>query len=196
MISLGEAIGRRQSVRSYRSEDVPRDAVIRLLEMAVRAPTAMHQEAWGFVVVQDRDLLRRISDVARPLFLKELHMRAPVAPGARSRPSPFAEPDFNVFYDAGTLVVICAPAQAPFGMADCWLAAENLVLAACASGISSCVIGSAVSALNEAGIKSELGLPPEYEAIAPIILGYAAQPGAPTTRREPRIFSWIGGSKT
>jgi nitroreductase len=47
-----------------------------------------------------------------------------------------------------------------------WLAAENLMLAAHAMGLGTCVIGSAVPALNTPKSKAELNIPSECTAIA------------------------------
>jgi hypothetical protein len=43
-----------------------------------------------------------------------------------------ADPAFNIFYDAGSLIVVCCKARGRFVDADCWLAAENVMLAATA----------------------------------------------------------------
>ena len=76
-------------------------------------------------------------------------------------------------------------------MADCWLAAENLLLAACAQGLGTCVIGFAVSALNTPEWKSELKIPAEMTAIAPMIVGVPAGVTPPVPRKPPEIISWI-----
>jgi len=55
--------------------------------------------------------------------------------------SQLQDPHFSVFYDASTLIVIGARHPDPFAIADCWLAAENLMLAACALRLGSCCIG-------------------------------------------------------
>ncbi|GBL46905.1 nitroreductase [Sulfuriferula multivorans] len=102
----------------------------------------------------------------------------------------FANPDFNIFHDAGTLIVICAKPSSPFVEADCWLAAENLMLAACAIGLGSCVIGSSVAALNLPEVKAELGIPAEFNAVAPLIVGVLSGETAATSRKEPLILSW------
>jgi hypothetical protein len=52
-----------------------------------------------------------------------------------------ADPAFNLFYDAGTLIVVCRRMAGAFADADCWLAVENLMLAATARGLGSCCIG-------------------------------------------------------
>lgn len=48
-------------------------------------------------------------------------------------------------------------------VADCWLAAENLMLSACALGLGTCCIGSAIPALNSPEAKSELGISADVE---------------------------------
>jgi nitroreductase len=101
-----------------------------------------------------------------------------------------ARPDFDIFYHAGTLIVICAKPAGPFVVADCWLAAENLMLAACALGIGSCVIGFAVSALNTPEWKTALGVPEEMTAVAPIIVGIPNGDTPPVSRKAPEILSW------
>ena len=177
-----DAIDGRRSVRAYAQEN-PEDRAMRtLLEAAVRAPTAMHEEPWGFVVVQDRDILKRVSDLAKPLFLERLH-------GPHILET-FSNPDFDIFHGAGTLVVICAKPSGPFVEADCWLAAENLMLAACALGLGSCVIGSSVAALNMPDVKHELGIPEEFDAVAPVVVGKPSGETPSVSRKEPLILSW------
>jgi nitroreductase len=76
-------------------------------------------------------------------------------------------------------------------VADCWLAAENLLLAAYAQGLGTCVIGFAVSALNTPEWKAELKIPSEMTAIAPMIVGVPAGVTPPVPRKPPEIISWI-----
>ncbi|MGE5088997.1 MAG: nitroreductase family protein [Candidatus Levyibacteriota bacterium] len=187
-MTLQEAIDRRRSVRAYRPGSLDRSAIDALLQAAVRAPTAMHAEPWAFVVIQDRDALRRLSDRAKPLFVDEVR-RAHLDRGGHALHT-FERPEFNVFYDAGTLIVIGVESHTPFAEADCWLAAENLMLAACAMGLGSCVIGSAVAALNFPDVKLALGIPEAFLAIAPIIVGTPAQDAPATGRRPARIVAW------
>jgi nitroreductase len=152
-----DAIYRRRSVRAYTAEPVDRGTIRALLAAAVRAPTAVHAEPWAFVIVQDRDRLKRLSDRAKPLFLEQARV-AHLDRGGHALDI-FASPDFNIFYDAGTLIVICATSSGPFVVADCWLAAQNLMLASWAIGLGTCAIGSAVPLLNTNEVKHELGIP-------------------------------------
>lgn len=179
-----DAIEKRHSVRSFARQPVDKATIRALLHAAVRAPTAMHEEPWAFVIIQDQTTLERLSDAAKDMMAK----KGPRSADA-NRPSRLT-PAENIFYDAGTLIVICGKPMGHFVVADCWLAAENLMLAACALGLGTCVIGLAVPALNSPGWKTELGIAPETTAYAPIIVGAPAARGAPGSRREPEVLSW------
>jgi len=183
-----EAILARHSVRSYAPDELDRDTINTLLEAAVRAPTAMHEEPWAFVVVQDHALLQRLSDQAKPIFVEELRHRN--SHGVSHSFDHFTRPDFNIFHGADTLIIICAKPSSQFVAADCWLAAENLMLVASAIGLGSCVIGSAVAALNIHKVKAELGIPDEYSAIAPIVVGVPSGETQATSRKGPKILFW------
>jgi len=190
-LGVMDAIKQRHSVRDFKPDKLDAATIDRLLAAAVRAPTAMHMEPWAFVVVQDTAVLRRLSDCAKT----EFERNAQDLPTIRARQARvlLEKPGFNIFYNAGTLLVICAPAAEPFAAADCWLAAENLMLAASALGLGTCVIGFAVTALNTADVKRELGIPPEMTAVAPIIVGVPQSDSPPTARNAPRVLRRIRG---
>ncbi len=185
-MTVKDAIRTRCSVRAYAPVTVERAAVHALLEAAVRAPTAMHEEPWQFLVIQDRGLLKSLSDRAKETLAAEagrLHHHG----GAFDIVS---QPGFNVFYDAGTLIVVCARASGRFEVADCWLAAENLMLAAQAMGLGTCVIGFSVPVLNLPDVKAELGIPAGSTAVAPIIVGTPRGEPTPGARKAPQVVAW------
>ena len=187
-MSLMDAIFQRRAVRRYAPERLSKEAVMQLLRAAVRAPTAIHEEPWVFAVVQDAALLHRISERAKASFgHPQASARGANLPGAKHFAQMVANKDFNIFYDAGTLVVFGARPLGDFGVADCWLAAENLMLAATAQGLGSCVIGSALGALNAPEVKAELGFSPEVRAVAAVILGVPAGETEVTSRKEPEV---------
>jgi len=190
-MSVFEAILARRSVRRYTSQAVDHTIVRLLLEAAVHAPTAFHAESWAFAIIQDKSELHQLSDRAKPLFLNELRRSGKSHSHSEDELEAFADPAQNIFYDAGTLIVICADSMNPFAAADCWLAAENLMLAACAMELGTCVIGSALPALNVASIKTGLGIPEKFSAIAPIVVGYPVEETKPVPRRQPYILNRI-----
>ena len=190
-----DVIFTRRSVRAYTPQKLEKSTIKSLLDAAVQAPTAMHMEPWAFVVVQDEATLKRYSDRAKGSWAKEatkyrdLHAGVDAEAG-KEFAERFASPDFCIFYDANTLIVICARPMGPFVAADCWLAAENLMLAAGALGLGTCCIGSAIPVLNSPDIKSELGIPADVEAVAPIIVGVPSGPTSETPRKDPEILFW------
>ncbi len=110
-MTIFEAILARHSVRSYRAQQVDRAVISSLLEAAVHAPTAIHQEPWAFIVIQDRQLLQNLSDKAKPLFIAEAEAHLSSSENSAKHSDHMVDmydsPDFNIFYDAGTLILIC-----------------------------------------------------------------------------------------
>lgn len=182
-----ETILARRSVRSFKKNKISKGIISSLLEAAVRAPTAVHQESWGFAIIQDEHLLKKLSDYAKPLFLAEVKQRK--FESSEQLLDVFENTNFNIFYDADALILICGKTSSPFYVADCWLAAENLMLVACAMSLGSCVIGSAVEAFNSPDIRRKLGIPDHFTAVAPIALGYPNNESPPTSRKAPLIFT-------
>jgi nitroreductase len=187
-MSVLDAIYHRRSVRNYLPQAIEPVVVRSLLDAAVHAPTAMHEEAWSFAVIQSKSLLDRLSDSAKEMVRKE--RQDSDTQHLRHSFDLVSKPDSHVFYNAGTLIVIYGKFHGPFVVADCWLAAENLLLAACAKGLGTCVIGFAVSALNTPEWKTELKIPVEMTAIAPIIVGAPAGETPPVPRKPPEIVTW------
>ena len=187
-MSVMDAILERRSVRSYSPERLGQVTIRTLLDAAVWAPTAVHEEPWAFVIAQDMAALKSLSDRAKTIFAADARRTHPKQAGHLLEI--LDRPDFNIFYNAGTLIIICGRPKGPFVVADCWLAAENLMLAARSIGLGSCVIGFAVPALNTPEIKAELRIPPECTAIAPIIVGVPSGETPRTTRKEPDILAW------
>lgn len=193
-ITVADAITSRRSIRSFNPRPVSEADVRDLLQAAVHAPTAMQREPWLFVVVQDLAALKRYSDRAKALLLKDAMSRDLHGPALSQSHSGFLEavarPDFNLFYNAGTLILICARLTHPFVVADCWLAAENLMLAATGQGLGTCCIGSALPGLNSPETKTELAIPPDVIVVAAIVVGVPAEGPAPGGRKVPVILTW------
>jgi nitroreductase len=187
-LGVMDAIYKRRAVREYTSEIVDAATIHALLYAAIQAPTAMHEEPWAFVVIQDKQLLDRLSGAA-----KKVALEAAVKADGHAAPhsvETFSVPEFNLFYNASTLIVIYGNSMGAFAAADCWLAAQNMMLAAYAAGLGSCVIGSAVATLNAPEWKKELHIPAEMIAHAPILLGHPAGETPATSRKAPEVLCW------
>ncbi|GAB3257080.1 nitroreductase family protein [Chitinimonas naiadis] len=187
-MSALEAIQTRRSVRRYEAQRLDRDTIQRLLAAAVRAPTAIHEEQWVFVVLQGRQAIKHLSE---RLCTPSLAEPPPGAAGSDEQSRCLSrDADINLFHDADTLILICAQPMGPFVPADCWLAAGNLMLAAHALGLGSCVVGSAVAGLNTPEHKRALGISEEITVVAPIVVGVPFEQAPPTARAEPVILAW------
>jgi len=188
-LNVMDAIQHRRSVRDYTSQTIEKNVIHALLDAAVHAPTAMHEEPWSFAIIQNKKVLDRLSESAKNMA----HTETQDSDTDRKKHTLHVmdKPDFHAFYNAGTLIVIYSKLQGSFVVADCWLAAENLLLAAYAQGLGTCVIGFAVSALNTPEWKAKLKIPAEMTAIAPMIVGVPAGLTPPVSRKPPEIISWI-----
>jgi nitroreductase len=185
-VNVLAAIRERRSVRAYTGRMVETELVHKLLDAAIHAPSALNQQPWAFVVVQDRSLLARIAERSRQLCLAHMQPGTPMWEN-RAR---FENPSFSVFYDASTLIVVCAAPGTGHVDEDCCLAAENLMLAAHALGLATCPIGLSREALNEPEMKRELAIPDDHSVVMPIIVGYPREYPPATARNPIRILSW------
>lgn len=182
-ISIYEAILARKSIRQYTAQKVEAKQIRSLLEAAVMAPTTKQHEPWAFTIIQDTQWLKAISDNAKSMLIKQ--------PAQDGQVHEVLGQSANIFYDANTLIVICAETDNQSAVADCWMAAENIMLAACAMGLGSCVISSALDVLNDNQEKLKLGLNGNFVAVAPIVIGFPRGKTALVARKKPLILNWI-----
>jgi nitroreductase len=176
-----EAIHGRRSIRAYRPQVPERALVEELIWAAVQAPTppASGDAPWAVCVVEG--VARLAGYGARAKQYARDHR-----PEGQQRA--WAErPDFKVFWDAPTAVLICARRGNPETAFDCCRAGQNLMLAAHARGLGSCWVGAPLPWLNSEGVAEELGLPSGFEPIVAIILGYPAQTPAGNPRSRPSV---------
>ncbi len=118
-LSLGmdvfECILSRRSIRSFKDEPVPDEALERILEAARWAPSAVNRQPWHFIVIRNRETLRRIASLARyGSFISQ----APVA------------------------VAVVTDPSSRWHLIDGSGAVQNMALAAWEMGIGTCWIGS------------------------------------------------------
>lgn len=62
MENLHELLVNRRSIRRYTSEPVEPEAVRLILEAALMAPTSKSSRPWQFIVVEDKEMLQRLSE--------------------------------------------------------------------------------------------------------------------------------------
>lgn len=183
-MNLSEAIFSRRSVREYTPQALDDQDVDQLIQAAVYAPNAMHQQPWAFTVVRNQKILDEISRESKA------HMLINMVPSAQAEQigAQLNNPDFHIFYHAPALIVISSVHQGPWIVEDCALAAENLMLFARAHGLGTCWIGFAQSFLNTSDAKKLLGVPEEWVAVAPIIVGHPKSIPIDVPRKAPTVL--------
>ena len=185
-MDIMEGIYTRRSIRKYTGEDVAKEDISKLIEAATLAPSASNTQTWAFAVIQDREKLKKYSEIAKEMMLQIMEGK----PDPHGYREILSNPEFDIFYGAGTLVVIYSTAGGTQTAINCSMAAQNLMLAAHAQGLGTCWIGFSVAYLNSEGFKKEQGIPEAYTAIAPIVVGYPGFRPSSYSRKEPHILVW------
>ena len=169
-MELMKAIYGRRAVRHFTGRDVPRRVIADLAEAASQAPSAMNTQSWAFGVFTGKEVLKDYSERAKLYFLESFSPGSD--PEVRLRET-LTKAGYNIFHDAGTLLVIYAkPNRDRFAVGECYLAAQNLMLAAHDKGLGTCPIGFAQPWLDLDEVKAELRIPVKYTAVFPMVLGY------------------------
>ena len=181
-----DAMHRRRSVREYGTDRVDEAVLRQIIDAAIWAPSAINQQPWFFTVVQEQATLDRVSNQAKAHLLS-----TPAGSVPTHLRDMLSNPDFQIFYHAPALILISARTDGPWMIEDCALAAENLMLAACAAGLGSCWIGFAQSWLQTPDGKQAVNLPLDCLPVAPIVVG-RPQSAAPIVPRKQADIRWIG----
>jgi len=157
-------IQKRRSIRKYQKRSVESDKVQALVEAALRSPSSMGHTPWEFVVVDDPDLLDKLSK-ARP------HGSAHIG-------------------NAPVGIVVCAdPDKSSVWVEDASIACTYIQLTAESLGLGSCWIQIRDRMHDqtkpaEAYISEVLGIPKTMKVEAMIALGYPDEYKAPRGKEE------------
>ncbi len=186
-MDLKEAIYTRRAVRDFTAEAVDAATLRSLIDAAIQAPSAVNQQPWSFCVVRDKSVLALISRKSKAHMLST----TPAALLSHHFQDILNDPKFDIFYQAPALILISSVTESPWAVEDCALAAQNLMLAARATGLGTCWIGFAEAWLRTPDGKAVLGLPLNCFPVAPIIVGHPTSEPPPVPRKAADI-SWVG----
>jgi len=156
-----DAIRTRRSIRSYKNTPVEKEKLLKVLEAARLAPSAVNFQPWTFIVVTDTVVKQKL----KASYQSEWFVSAPV------------------------IIVACAhPSKAwkkfdgeEYWKVDVAIAMQNLILAAWEEGLGTCWIG----AFKEDEAKRVLGVPTDVRIVAMTPLGYPAEEKGPVSNRKP-----------
>lgn len=154
----------RRSIRAYTAEPVSDDAVQRLLEAAMAAPSAAAKDPWRFVVVRNRGMLTAIRT---------------------------ALPNGQMLGSAALGIVVCGDQDAAhdqqtgYLVQDCAAATQNLLLCAHILGLGACWLGVYPREQRIKSLQKILGLRDPVLPIACIAIGHPAERKEARTRFNP-----------
>ncbi|NSW57986.1 MAG: nitroreductase family protein [Armatimonadetes bacterium] len=151
-------IWERASVRRYKPDPVPEDALEEILRAAMHAPTANNVRPWHIVVVTDAETRRKLSEV---------HQWA------------------GFCAESPVVLAFCGdPAKSEhWWIEDCCAAVENAMIEAVSHGLGTCWIGirgsEATGMQREDLVRDVLGIPDSIRVLALVSLGYPADQPSP-----------------
>jgi nitroreductase len=142
----------RTSVRRFIDKAVPGEAIHRLLEAAMQAPSAGNQQPWEFIVVRNPTRLKALAGI-----------------------SPYAAP-----LAVAPLGIVVLFKETKLRFPECWqqdlsACTQNILLEAVHLGLGAVWLGIAGFAYRVDATKKLFKLPEDVSAFAAIAVGYSAE---------------------
>jgi len=195
--ALMKVIRDRRSIRKYKDQAVPQEAIEVMLDAARLAPNGENYQPWEFIVITDKKIITELGLIGAQSsgrrFLQEylrgdLEKRfATVPPEKRERIiKKLIEGRVSGFVaDAPLVIAVCSIGYAGVDNApDCAAATENLLLAAHALGLGACwVIASTKDARDLRKVKALLKVPHQVHVPYIISIGYPDESPNPRPRK-------------
>ncbi len=206
--SLVRLMAARRSCRHFDSTPVPRGVLEDLVRIGTLAPSGTNSQAWTFTVVPDHaavqkagrwvaDFFRRLNRISgNPLArlvsreLRRYHVdyRDAVIEGLREYERGGRD---RLFHRAAALILVGSKPGATCPGEDALLATQNILLAAEAMGLGTCLIGFAVEAMrHDPPIQRRLGIPSEERIHAVIALGHPVRSYTREAGRKAADIRW------
>jgi nitroreductase len=206
-IGLFDAIYSARALRRLKPDPVPDEIIARILDAAIRAPSAGNAQHWAFVVVRDGELRRALGRIYR-----KASDIASVIYQARGRPAHMTEEQYQRFMssgaylwdhmaDAPVLLLPCLRERPPppreklpdavherelayedrIRGASIYPAVQNIILACRAFGLGTVITTNHLRCEEE--VKALLGIPDHVSTYALMPIGYPRGKFGPVARR-------------
>ncbi len=183
----------RRSIRRYRQESVPRETLLKLLDIARLAPTASNTQGLSYLVVGDRDLMKKITaTVIDSIEQQASEGVAGVARYARIVDVYRKTGRDVILRDAPHLIIALAPKDFPLGgnntrysLAYAELYAPSLGFGTCWAGLFEMCAFAGDPALNDL-----LAIPADMAITGAIMAGYPVYRYHRLVDRDPLKVDW------
>ena len=150
-----EAVQTVLAIRDYAERPLPDDVARRILEAARLTASAKNGQPWHFVLVRDRDRLRKLGELIRT---------GRYTSGA-----------------AAAIIVAYEKEMSKYGMSDASRAIQSMILVAWAEGVASNWTG--FGGMEE--VRREFDIPETYDVLAVLPLGYPKRNVIGKKKRKP-----------
>ncbi len=174
-----EVINKRRSIRQFEDRAIPQEALERILDAGLKAPSSNHQRRWELVTLTDKSTILELAKFIRPYPCRIQEPKTP-----QQEMFKIAYPRQRSMVEESACVILpyfkqkyaFDNAKNDYGLMDygaAWALVENLLLAATAEGLGS-VVHIPVKKEPEQ-IKEFMEIPDGYYLPALVILGYPSK---------------------
>lgn len=215
-MDLSEAIKGRKSIRVFKQDPVSKEIIIKILEAAAMAPSAINQQPWHFMVVtgevrqvlgaailkeyKEKGVVKGLEDEKLPekyrRRMQQLFTQISAHLKEMGEDQAYILEGSCQLYNAPVAIIVTMDRTLyPSRLLDMGLAIQNLMLTANSLGLGTCPIGF-ILRYDEA-IRRELGISDEMEIVLAIALGYP-DPDSPINRFKSsrdsleQLVTWVG----
>lgn len=168
-----ELMKRRRSIRKYEGKQVERETLEAIIEAGLYAPNAGGGQRSKIIGIRNAELAEKIGKLNIARF-----DRSKLSGGyvSKDQPSIIDDPSMKSgFYGAPAVCVIFGQTNFLYSIPDAFCCAENMVLAAAALGVSSCIVARGEETFNSeigSALLKEWDIPENYVARCFVLLGY------------------------
>jgi len=178
----------RRSIRDFQDKEVPLSIIKEIIQDTCLAPTARNGQPCKFIIIQNRDYIRKLSDESKRNLLSDLEQNPEST--LKQYELRLRDDKFNVFYNAPCLVFFIGPEEVQSLDVDCALTVAYFMFSATARGLGTCWIGLGAH-IRDRKILDDIGVPVDSRIVAPIIVGYPASIPPASERHAPDIVKII-----
>jgi len=178
----------RRSIRDFQSKDVPLSILQEIIQDTCLAPTASNGQPCRFIIIRDRDTIKKLSDESKKNLLSDLEKRTDSP--LKKYEAYLRDEQANVFYNAPCLVYFIGPKGLYSLDVDCGLTVAYFMFSATSRGLGTCWIGLG-GHIRDGAILADIGVPTDSRIVAPIVVGYPTSVPPASERHLPDILKTI-----
>ena len=143
----------RRSIRKYKSDPVPRNIILTILDAARLAPSARNNQPWKFIVITSAQTKRELAEASIYKFIA----------------------------DAPLVIAACAlPKESLLGpVVDVIIALDHMSLVAANMGVANCWVGG----VDHSEAARILKIPEEVKFVSLMTFGYASEKASSLKRK-------------